>query len=72
MSSIIVKSHSRFALESLWNQAKHLLEWFLFTCLLASLLGIFAFRRISTPLQQVIAQAEAISERRFIHSTEPL
>lgn len=69
--SIIVKSHSRFALESLWNQAKHLLEWFLFTCLLTSLLGIFAFRRISTPLQQVIAQAEAISERRFIRSPEP-
>lgn len=69
--SIIVKSHSRFALESLWNQAKHLLEWFLFTCLLASLLGIFAFRRISTPLQQVIAQAEAISERRFTRSPEP-
>lgn len=69
--SIIVKSHSRFALESLWNQAQHLLEWFLFSCLLASLLGIFVFRRISTPLQQVITQAEAISERRFIRSQEP-
>ena len=69
--SILVKSHSRFALESLWNQAKHLLEWFVFTCLLASLLGIFVFRRISTPLQQVISQAEAISERRFTRSNEP-
>lgn len=69
--SIIVKSHSSFALESLWKQAKHLLEWFVFSCLLASLLGIFVFRRISTPLHQLIAQAEAISERRFIRSTEP-
>jgi len=69
--SILVKSHSEFALESLWKQAKHLLEWFVFTCLLTILLGIFVFRRIANPLNRLIEQAEAISERRFIMSPEP-
>ena len=68
--NIIVKSHSSFAMESLWKQAKGLLEWLLISSLLASLLGIFTFRRITDPLKQLIEQAEAISERRFISSTE--
>jgi diguanylate cyclase (GGDEF)-like protein len=69
--NIIVKSHSSFAIESLWKQAKHLLEWFVLSCLIASLLGIFVFRRISTPLDRLIDQAEAISSRRFVSSPEP-
>lgn len=68
--NIIVKSHGSFAIESLWKQAKGLLEWLLISSLLASLLGIFTFRRITDPLKQLIEQAEAISERRFISSTE--
>ncbi len=69
--NIIVKSHSRFAIESLWNQAKHLLEWFVVSGLIAGLFGIVVFRRISTPLNSLIHQAEAISHRRFIRSPEP-
>lgn len=69
--NIIVKSHGSFAIESLWKQAKGLLEWLLISSLLAGLLGIFTFRRIADPLKQLIEQAEAISERRFISSTEP-
>jgi diguanylate cyclase (GGDEF)-like protein len=69
--SIIVKSHSSFAMESLWKQAKLLLEWLLISSLLAGLFGIFVFRRIAIPLNILIEQAEAISERRFISSPEP-
>jgi len=69
--NIIVKSHSSFAIESLWKQAKRLLEWFIVSCLMAGLLGIFLFRRIAIPLRQLIDQAEAISTRRFISSPEP-
>jgi diguanylate cyclase (GGDEF)-like protein len=69
--NIIIKSHSSFAIESLWKQARHLLEWFILSCLMAGLLGIFLFRRIATPLHQLIDQAEAISTRRFITSPEP-
>lgn len=69
--SIIVKSHSSFAMDSLWRQAKNLLEWFMISSLLAGLFGILVFRRIANPLNQLIEQAEAISERRFISSPEP-
>lgn len=68
--NIIVKSHSSFAVESLWKQAKYLLEWFILSCLIASLFGIIVFRRIATPLHRLIDQAEAISTRRFITSPE--
>jgi EAL domain-containing protein (putative c-di-GMP-specific phosphodiesterase class I)/GGDEF domain-containing protein len=68
--NIIVKSHSSYAIESLWKQAKHLFEWFLLSCLIATLVGIFVFRLISTGLHRLIDQAEAISNRRFISSPE--
>lgn len=69
--NIIVKSHSSFAIESLWKQAMHLLEWFFISVLLSFLLAIIAFRNIKKPLHQLIEQAESISHKRFITSVEP-
>lgn len=69
--TLLVKSHSRFAIESLWKNAKDLLDWFLIATLSGGLLGSFILKYVSRPLDLVIRQAEAISERRFIVSHEP-
>jgi EAL domain-containing protein (putative c-di-GMP-specific phosphodiesterase class I)/GGDEF domain-containing protein len=69
--SILVKSHSRFALDTLWKNARNLFDWFIVATLLSGLIGSFILKYISRPLDIVIQQAEAIGERRFITSSEP-
>lgn len=69
--NILVKSHSGFAIEALWRNAKNLLDWFLIATLLGGLLGSYILKYVSRPLDLVIRQAEAIGERRFIVSNEP-
>ncbi|ACE84007.1 bifunctional diguanylate cyclase/phosphodiesterase [Cellvibrio japonicus] len=69
--TLIVSSHSGYAIEALWKNAKNLLDWFLIATLLGGLLGSFVLKYISRPLDLVINQAEAIGERRFIVSNEP-
>lgn len=69
--TILVKSHSGFAVETLWKNAKNLFDWFVIATLLGGLLGSFILKYVSRPLDLVIRQAEAISERRFIISNEP-
>ena len=69
--TLLVKSHSGFAIETLWKNAKNLLDWFLIATLLGGLLGSFILKYVSRPLDLVIRQAEAIGERRFIISNEP-
>jgi diguanylate cyclase (GGDEF)-like protein len=69
--TLIVKSHSRYALEALWNNTLDLLDWFICATLLSGLIGSFILKYISRPLDLVVDQAEAIGERRFIVSEEP-
>lgn len=69
--TLIIKSHSRFALEALWKNTRNLLDWFLFATLLSGLIGSLILKYISRPLDVVVDQAEAIGERRFIVSQEP-
>jgi diguanylate cyclase (GGDEF)-like protein len=69
--TLVIKSHSGFAIEALWKNAKNLLDWFLIATLLGGLLGSFILKYISRPLDLVIRQAEAIGERRFIVFSEP-
>lgn len=69
--TILVRSHSSFAIEALWRNAKNLLDWFLIATLLGGLLGSYILKYVSRPLDLVIRQAEAIGERRFIVSNEP-
>jgi len=69
--TLTVESHSRFAVQSLWKNAKSLLGWFLIAALIGGIVGSQILKIISRPLSAVIQQAEAIGERRFIMSEEP-
>ncbi|MCL2346256.1 MAG: EAL domain-containing protein [Desulfobulbus sp.] len=65
-------SHSHFAHLALWQQARNLLLWFLFGGLFVGLLAVrFLRNNIKRPLNAVVNQAAAISEKRFIRIAEP-
>jgi diguanylate cyclase (GGDEF)-like protein len=69
--TLVIKSHSRYALEALWKNTRDLLDWFICATLVSGLIGSFILKYISRPLDLVVNQAEAIGERRFIISEEP-
>lgn len=69
--TIQLTSHSHFAYQELWNGALKLLGWFAIAGGLMGLLGMQLLRRIRRPLDAVVGQAQAISERRFISIPEP-
>lgn len=64
-------SHSRFAYKELWDGAIKLLVWFIIGGCIMGLLGMQFLRRIKRPLDAVVGQAQAISERRFVSIAEP-
>ena len=64
-------SHNRFAYRELWQGGWRLLMWFSLGGVLAGFLGMQILRRIKRPLDAVVGQARAISERRFIRIEEP-
>jgi len=69
--TLVVKSHSRYAVEALWRNTRDLFDWFICATLLSGLIGSFILKYISRPLDLVVSQAEAIGERRFVVSEEP-
>ncbi len=69
--TLTVKSHSRYAWQALWNSTSQLLTWFVVAAMLSGLIGTFILKFISSPLDTVIKQAEAIGQRRFVTSDEP-
>lgn len=68
---IIVQSDARFAYEDLWQGSKSMLLVSLVIGLLSALLGSLLLRSLLSPLDSVVKQAEAISQRRFITNKEP-
>ncbi|HOY23924.1 MAG TPA: LapD/MoxY N-terminal periplasmic domain-containing protein, partial [Cellvibrio sp.] len=69
--TLTVKSHSRYAWQALWNSTLQLLMWFVIAAIMSGLIGTFILKFISSPLNIVIKQAEAIGQRRFVTSDEP-
>lgn len=69
--TIELVSRSHFAYAELWNGALKLLGWFAVGGGLMGLLGMQFLRRIRRPLDAVVGQAQAISERRFTTISEP-
>ncbi|MEE4295988.1 MAG: LapD/MoxY N-terminal periplasmic domain-containing protein [Wenzhouxiangella sp.] len=69
--TLYVESESAYALAALWRITYQLFFWFLAIALICGLIATAVLRRISQPLQAVVAQAEAIGERRFLTSEEP-
>lgn len=69
--TLYVESHTRFAYQALWATTRDLFIWFLIVSAGAGILGTLILKYITRPLEDVVSQAEAIGDRRFITSQEP-
>ena len=71
MGTVTLRSHSKFAYEELWDSTIKLTIVFLIAMILAGALGSYLLKIILRPLDEVVEQAEAIGNRRFITIPEP-
>ena len=71
LGNLSIKSHSRYAYHELWRSSQQLLLYFLAQAIALGLLGSLALQLITRPLDNVVKQAQAIGDRRFITTAEP-
>ena len=71
LGTLTLVSTSRFAHQALWKSVLQLVLALALSGLIAGYLGTLILRRLREPLQRVISQASAISERRFVLIDEP-
>lgn len=71
LGSIRLYSDPSFAHDSLWKSALLLAEIFSLGGVLLGLLGMVYIRRVLHPLKGVVAQAEALAERRYLEVRPP-
>lgn len=64
-------SHSKFAYGALWKTAYEIVVALTLAGLLGGYLGAMVLRRLRRPLNAVIGQANAITQRRFVTIEEP-
>ncbi len=64
--NVALVSHSRFAYGALWKSAYEMVAALTLAGIVGGLLGSLVLRRIRGPLQTVIEQAQAITQRRFV------
>jgi EAL domain-containing protein (putative c-di-GMP-specific phosphodiesterase class I)/GGDEF domain-containing protein len=69
--SINVESDVSFTYDKLWNAVQNMLFWTLSIGVITYLVCGYLLGKILRPLNDVIAQAKAIGERRFITINEP-
>ena len=69
--TVYVESHDRFAYEALWQSTLQLAGWLLFIALVSGGLGTWLLKTLIRPLDFVVAQAEAMGDRRFLMGDEP-
>ena len=69
--TVTLVSHSRFAYAALWKSAQQMALALLFAGLVGGYLGSLVLRRLRKPLDAVIGQANAITNRRFVTIDEP-
>lgn len=65
VGTVKLVSHSRFAYNALWNSTWQMTGALTIAGVVCALLGSLILARIRRPLNAVIAQAQAITERRF-------
>lgn len=68
---VTVISHSDFAHRALWEQAAKFLFWFSLGGVVLGGIGMLVLRSIGHSLNDVVRQAQAIGDRRFITIAEP-
>lgn len=71
VGTLSLKSFEDFAYDELWAGAQRTLIALVTAVVVAGVVGSFLLRMILAPLQQVVAQAKAIGDRRFISVDEP-
>lgn len=71
MGTVTLSSHSRFAYRALWRSVMELISVLAAAGLVSGYLATLILRRLRAPLNTVINQAQAITERRFVTITEP-
>lgn len=69
--TVMLVADTRFAHAALWSGALRLLLWISAAGLVSGILGSLLLRAIRTPLDRVVEQADAITERRFITIDTP-
>ena len=69
--TLTLASQEQYVYQSLWEGTLELLLWFVLGSVLAGIAGTLAVRLITRPLVEVVGQAEAIAERRFMRLAEP-
>jgi methyl-accepting chemotaxis protein len=69
--SVTLLSHSRFAYQALWTSTQKMIAALTLASFIGGYLGGLILRRLRRPLQAVIDQAEAITNRRFVTIAEP-
>ncbi|MDP3702367.1 MAG: LapD/MoxY N-terminal periplasmic domain-containing protein [Hylemonella sp.] len=71
LGSIRLYSDPSFAYDSLWKSTMALAQIFSLAGVLAGLLGMVYIRRVLKPLEGVVAQAEALADRRYLEVRAP-
>lgn len=69
--TLTLASHEEYVYASLWRGTLELLLWFVLSGIVAGLIGRQLVRHITRPLSEVVDQAQAISERRWVQIQEP-
>ena len=69
--TLTLASQEGFVYQSLWDGTLELLALFLLGGAVTGIIGTFLIRYILRPLSDVVDQAEAITERRFVIINEP-
>ncbi|MDG4867050.1 EAL domain-containing protein [Guyparkeria sp. 1SP6A2] len=69
--TLYVESLSGFALEALWDTTVELFYWFFGIAAILGLIGSLVLKSLTRPLDDVVDQAEAIGNQRFIATPEP-
>jgi diguanylate cyclase (GGDEF)-like protein len=69
--TLSLASQEQYAHQNLWNGTQRLLLWFVLAIAVAGAIGMLLVRAITRPLAEVMGQAQAIAERRFLSIAEP-
>lgn len=71
LGEVRLESQSAFAYKSLWNSTVRMTGAMSIAAILSCYLGAIILRRIKRPLDEVVDQAHAITEKRFVTIAEP-
>lgn len=71
VGTLTLRSHSKFAYERLWRSTQLLLLIFIAAMVISGFIGGQVLKRILKPLDDVVEQAQAIGNRKFITIPEP-